>query len=139
MKQPHPVLDLLEYWHPVMPQWMLTNVLDQCIYMKLQIALDKWEPNKDHIPIQTWIQPWVFIMGERMSTLYSMIRQKLGKTLVCWKPDDASARVIISSWVGLFDQGHMDVFVVKHILPKLITCLQSISFNLQDQTCGKQL
>ena len=136
MKQPHPVLDLLEYWHPVMPQWMVTNILDQCIYMKLQIALDKWEPNKDHIPIQTWIQPWVFIMGERMSTLYSMIRQKLGKTLVCWKPDDASARVIISSWVGLFDQGHMDVFVVKHILPKLIICLQSISFNLQDQTCG---
>lgn len=133
VRQPHLMLEILEYWQPVLPTWMMTKLLDQCIYAKVKAELNSWEPHNDPIPVQTWVQPWALVMEDKKYFFYSTIRDKLGKTFAFWEPYDPTGKVIIKSWIGLFDQHDLDDFVVRHVLPKLLVCLQSISFSVTDQ------
>ena len=133
VRQPHLMLEILEYWQPVLPPWMMTKLLDQCIYAKVKAELNLWEPHNDPIPVQTWVQPWALIMEDKRNIFYSTIRDKLGKTFAFWEPYDPTGKVIITSWIGLFDQHDMEDFVVRHVLPKLLVCLQSISFSVKNQ------
>lgn len=77
--------------------------------------------------------------GEKLEPLYAPIRHKLGNALLNWHPSDSSAKVILKPWQGVFREGHMEVFLRKHILPKLEMCLQEFPINPHQQTLGKSL
>ena len=83
------------------------------------------------------IESYVDLLGERLSPLYPTIRQKLANALTKWHPSDPSAKAILQPWVGVFNQSHMDVFVVKHIVPKLALCLQEFNINPNQQQLGE--
>ena len=46
--------------------------------------------------------------------------------------------MILQPWVGVFQKGHMDAFIVKNIVPKLAMCLQDqFVINPHQQHLGK--
>jgi len=53
----------LDAWKDLMPAWMLTHVLEQLIFPKLQAEVDAWNPLTDTVPIHAWIHPWLPLMG----------------------------------------------------------------------------
>jgi len=54
---------VLDAWKDLMPAWMLTHVLEQLVFPKLQAEVDAWNPLTDTVPIHAWIHPWLPLMG----------------------------------------------------------------------------
>ena len=63
-KQQPELTQLLELWRPLLPRWILENVIDQLLMPRLQTEVDAWNPLTDAVPIHSWIHPWMPIMGE---------------------------------------------------------------------------
>lgn len=59
-----PMVQLLESWCPVLPGWILENILDQLILPKLQAEQEAWDPTTDIMPVHKWIHPWLPLMSE---------------------------------------------------------------------------
>jgi tuftelin-interacting protein 11 len=76
------------------------------------------------------------VSGDSLEPLYAPIRHKLANALVNWHPSDPSAKLILMPWRTVFKPGHMDVFVIKNILPKLVLCLQTFVINPNQQQLG---
>jgi tuftelin-interacting protein 11 len=58
------MVDLLGDWRPLLPEWIMQNVVDQLIVPKLQTELDQWNPTTDVVPIHKWIHPWLPLLGD---------------------------------------------------------------------------
>lgn len=114
-------VNLLVEWSPLVPGWILENVLEQIVLPKLIAEVEQWNPLTDRVPIHTWIHPWLPLMKERLdSTLFPTIRFKLANALMSWHPSDESARAILRPWrPPVWSQPQWDAFMVRSILPKL--------------------
>ncbi|CAM1297421.1 TFIP11 (predicted) [Pycnogonum litorale] len=128
-----PLIEFLENWMPIIPQWITENILEQLALPRLQNEVDVWNPLTDTMPIHSWLHPWLPLMGEKLEPLYLPIRQKFGSALTCWHPSDGSAKLILQPWVQVFSKGTMQAFVVRHILPKLVTVVQEFVINPHQQ------
>ncbi|KAG1687952.1 Tuftelin-interacting protein 11 [Nymphon striatum] len=128
-----PLIEFLETWMPIIPQWVMANILDQLVLPRLQNEVENWNPLTDTMPIHSWLHPWLPLMGERLGPLYAPIRHKLGNALVGWHPNDKSAKLILQPWVQVFSKGTLAAFVVKNILPKLIIVMQEFVINPHQQ------
>ncbi|XP_055593216.1 septin-interacting protein 1 isoform X2 [Uranotaenia lowii] len=125
-----PMIALLDAWAPLLPAWILDNVLEQIILSKLNTAVIEWDPLTDTIPIHIWIQPWAGILGNKMEdNIYPTIREKLSKALKAWNPEDRSARAMITPWKGVMAEEHLQVFLTKNIIPKLELRLTELVIN----------
>ncbi|XP_022103603.1 tuftelin-interacting protein 11-like isoform X2 [Acanthaster planci] len=133
MRECDPIIELLENWLPLLPQWLLNNILDQLIYPRLQETVDEWNPVADVVPIHAWLHPWLPLMGDKLEPLYIPIRQKLAKALTNWHPSDTSAKTILMPWRRVFSRGTLEAFLVRNIVPKLAVCLQEFVINPYDQ------
>lgn len=70
------------------------------------------------------------------NTVYQKIRDKLGNALMAWMPQDRSARAMIEPWDCVFPDGDMQVFLMKHIVPKLQLTLTEMVINPLQQDLG---
>lgn len=59
------MIELLETWLPLLPGWILENLLDQLILPRLQAEVEGWNPLTDTMPIHSWLHPWLPLMGEQ--------------------------------------------------------------------------
>nr|ABC69929.1 STIP [Pimephales promelas] len=128
-----PMVDCVECWAPVLPLWILDNVLDQLIFPRLQREVDNWNPLTDTVPIHSWIHPWLPLLQSRLEPLYPPIRSKLANALQRWHPSDGSARLILQPWRDVFTPGAWEAFMVKNIVPKLALCLGELVVNPHQQ------
>lgn len=128
-----PPIELLETWKPVLPPWMMENILDQLVLPRLLQEVENWNPLTDPVPLHSWLHPWLPLMGDKLEPCYPPIRHKLASALTNWHPSDSSAKVILQPWIKVFKQGHTEAFLVKHILPKLGMCMQEFVINPQQQ------
>ncbi|KAG8199464.1 hypothetical protein JTE90_000329 [Oedothorax gibbosus] len=127
------LVELLEAWTPLLPPWVMDNILEQLVLPKLQKEVEAWNPLTDTLPVHSWLHPWLPLMGNRLESLYPPIRQKLSAALVNWHPNDCSAKLILEPWKPVFSQGVMDAFVINNILPKLGLILQTYVINPHQQ------
>ncbi|CAD1471179.1 unnamed protein product [Heterotrigona itama] len=133
-RQPEPLIELLEHWMPLLPKWILENILDMLILPKLTLEVEEWNPLTDTVPIHTWIHPWIPLLRVRLDTLiYPIIRRKLGSALGGWHPSDRSARLMLQPWSTVFAKGDMEAFLVKNIIPKLQIALSEFVINPHQQ------
>lgn len=58
-RQPEPLIELIEHWIPLLPNWILENILDMLVLPKLTLEVEEWNPLTDTVPIHTWIHPWL--------------------------------------------------------------------------------
>ncbi|XP_029660083.1 tuftelin-interacting protein 11 isoform X2 [Formica exsecta] len=123
-RQPDPLIELIEHWMPLLPNWILENILDVLVLPKLTLEVEEWNPLTDTVPIHTWIHPWLPLLRNRLdNSIYPIIRRKLGSALGSWHPSDRSARLMLQPWAEVFTKGDMEAFLVKNIVPKLRTAL----------------
>lgn len=133
-RNPNPMVEFLEVWVPILPQWILDNILQQTILPKLQLEVENWNPLTDTIPIHVWIHPWIIFLEKHLSTtVFPIIRHKLSVALVNWHPSDTSARLMLEPWSKAFSKGEMDAFLVNNIVPKLNVALQEFIINPHQQ------
>ena len=59
-----PLIELLEAWLPILPQWIAANIQDQLVMPRLQREVDEWNPLTHTMPIHAWIHPWLPSMGK---------------------------------------------------------------------------
>ena len=127
------LITLLETWSPALPHWVLENILDQLVLPRLLQEVESWNPLTDTTPIHCWLHPWLTLMGDKLEPLYAPIRHKIASALSSWHPSDASAKIILEPWHGVFRPGHMAAFLVKNILPKLELEIQGMTINPSQQ------
>ncbi|XP_011860143.1 PREDICTED: tuftelin-interacting protein 11-like [Vollenhovia emeryi] len=133
-RQPEPLIELVEHWMPLLPNWILENILDLLVLPKLTLEVEEWNPLTDTVPIHTWIHPWLPLLRNRLDTLiYPIIRRKLGSALGGWHPSDRSARLMLQPWAEVFSKGDMESFLVKNIIPKLQVALSELVINPHQQ------
>ena len=63
VRRPDMVLELLEAWQPLLPDWILMNILEQVVLPRLTAEVDAWNPLTDTVPIHAWIHPWLPLMS----------------------------------------------------------------------------
>lgn len=80
-----------------------------------------------------------FSVGNRLETVYPIIRHKLTNALVNWHPSDRSARLMLLPWHKVFSKADMDAFLIKNILPKLQLAMQEFIINPHQQHLGMYL
>lgn len=57
------MIQVLDEWMPILPQWIVNNILDQLVIPKLVQEVRIWDPVTDTVPIHTWVHPWIPLMG----------------------------------------------------------------------------
>lgn len=130
----HTMAAFLDAWASLLPSHILDNILEQLILPRITLFVEQWDPLTDTIPIHVWILPWKDLLGDKMQqTVYPTIREKLGTALVAWMPSDRSARAMIAPWQNIFDDGDLQSFLVKHIIPKLQISLTELIINPMQQ------
>ncbi|GAB6023942.1 Tuftelin-interacting protein 11 [Chamberlinius hualienensis] len=125
----NPLIDLIINWMPLLPAWILNNILELVVLPRLQQEVDNWNPLTDHVPIDAWIHPWLSVMSNQLEILYPTIRHKLANGLTSWHPSDGSAKRILVPWKGIFPPGTLEAFLIKNVLPKLAFLLQQFVIN----------
>lgn len=138
----HPMAAFLDAWASLLPSHILDNILEQLILPRITACVEQWDPLTDTIPIHVWILPWSELLGTKMqTTVYPTIREKLGTALGAWMPSDRSARAMITPWQNVFDDGDLQSFLVKHIIPKLQISLTELVINplQQELECFNQV
>lgn len=64
------------------------------------------------------------------------MRQKLSTALNAWHPSDNSAKLMLQPWINVFQQGYMEAFLIKNIVPKLQAALHVFVINPHHQQLG---
>jgi len=125
-----PVLGIISTWGPVLPPYILDNIIDHLLMPKLVRAVDEWNPRTDTVPIHAWLHPFLPILGiPKMEPLFHPIRAKLVSALRDWHPSDPSAHAILAPWVQVFDKASMQALLVRAVLPKLMVSLREFVIN----------
>lgn len=62
-KKAGPMVDLLDVWDPLLPKWIMDNIVDQLILPRIQKEVEAWNPLTDLVPIHAWIHPWLPRLG----------------------------------------------------------------------------
>ena len=127
------LIKLIEMWLPILPSWIINNILYTLLLPRLRSEVESWNPTSDTVPIHSWLQPWLPVMGESLSGIFPTIRQKLGNALTEWHPSDPSAKLIIQPWIGVWSIASMDTFILKCIVPKLNQALSELVINPNHQ------
>jgi len=134
MKQCDEVINFLESWRKLLPDWLFDNIIEQIVLPLLQKEVEEWNPLTDTVPIHSWLHPWLPLLVDRsLEHLYDPIRHKLSNALTNWHPSDGSAKLILEPWKGVFSAGAMEAFLNINIVPKLVIALQSLIINPHQQ------
>ncbi len=119
------IIDFVDTWSPLLPQWIYDNMLQQLILPKLNKEVDEWNPLTDTMPIHRWMHPWLPYLKDHLEPLHAQIRQKIANALINWHPSDKSAKALIQPWQTVFPKVNWDTFMNNNILPKLKLCLNN--------------
>lgn len=68
------------------------------------------------MPVHIWIHPWLPILGEKLSCLWTPIRFKLSSCLDQWDPRDRSAMDVLKPWQHVFKAADWDPLIEKVLL-----------------------
>ncbi|CAH1104934.1 unnamed protein product [Psylliodes chrysocephalus] len=129
-----PLITAIETWKPLLPDWIVENIISQLLMPKIIKEVNDWNPLTDTTPIHVWIHPWIPLLDEKLqATVYPVIQEKLGNALTNWHPSDRSAKLMLQPWQRALSQGAFVAFLLKHIVPKLQICMQSLAINPHQQ------
>ena len=95
--KPNPLIALIEAWRPLLPLFILHNIISQQIVQRLTTAIAAWNPRPSHKkrahhthPPHTWLFPWLPYLPEQHTSpksptgLLATIIQKFKLILQTW-------------------------------------------------------
>ena len=138
-----PLIDLIKVWEPVLPSFILANVIDQLVVRRLTDAIAAWKPRNHHKHSrhpqpQAWLFPWLEYLDEQHTNpksstgLLSDVKRKLKTVLSSW---DLNVGVPpgLDSWRQVF-QSDLSSMLVRHLLPRLASYLsENLAIDPSDQ------
>lgn len=105
---PTPAVALFTSWSPILPSFILDNVLDQLILPKLSKAIADWSPSsirKGGAALHTIVFPWLEHAGDRMEGIMDEAKRKVRSWLKAWKAIDGVPKGI-DAWKEVSRQSH---------------------------------
>tara|TARA_R110002003_G_scaffold878_14_gene21789 strand:+ start:13489 stop:15054 length:1566 start_codon:yes stop_codon:yes gene_type:complete len=127
VKDPHPMVHLLETWTPVLPPFVAKRVLDQ-VTRKLSTSVHEWNPRKFKKSPHTWIVEWLPYLkpadlDPKGSGLVSEIKRKLRHAL---QSIDLSRGPLagMESWRKVFGKAEFDHLLTAHLVPRFAAYLR---------------
>ena len=125
-REPEPLLKVLAVWQPVLPSWMLRNIIDQLVMPRLRAEVEAWDPRTDPVPLHQWLQPLATVAPAALQELYPTVRFKLAACLQAWQPDDPSALAMLLPWRTVWSDRDMRLLLARCIEPKLGSVLRNM-------------
>jgi tuftelin-interacting protein 11 len=121
VKNPHPMVHLLDVWKPVLPPFIARRVLDQ-VTRKLSTSIHAWNPRKFKKSPHTWIVEWLpFLKPDDLdpkgSGLVAEIKRKIRHAL---QSIDLSKGPLpgMEQWRKVFGKGEFDHLLTAHLVPR---------------------
>jgi tuftelin-interacting protein 11 len=127
VKEPHPMVHLLETWTPVLPPFVAKRVLEQ-VTRKLSTSVQEWNPRKFKRSPHTWIVEWMPYLGPaeldpKGTGLVAEVKRKLRHAL---QSIDLSRGPLagMESWRKVFGKAEFDHLLTTHLVPRLAAYLR---------------
>ena len=140
---PDPLIALITAWRPLLPAFVLSNLINQLLIPRLTSAITDWKPRKSKKSHQTppphiWLFPWLQHLPAHhtdftaSSGLLVDIKRKFRSLLTT---HDLSTGIpsYLTPWQPVLRSNLSDL-LVRHLLPRLATHLQThFTVDPQDQ------
>ncbi|KAH4351104.1 hypothetical protein HBH98_041530 [Parastagonospora nodorum] len=127
VKEPHPMVHLLETWTPVLPPFVAKRVLEQ-VTRKLSTSVHDWNPRKFKRSPHTWLVEWLPYLrpsdlDPKGTGLVSEVKRKLRHAL---QSIDLSRGPLagMESWKKVFGKAEFDHLLTAHLVPRLAAYLR---------------
>ncbi|WVQ75429.1 hypothetical protein IAR50_005054 [Cryptococcus sp. DSM 104548] len=126
--RPDKAVHLLESWQPILPQFILDNVLDQLVLPKVKIAVEQWDArrSKSAGSLSTIVFPWLPLLGsERVKDIVDLAKRRIRSVLRSWVVKDGVPDELIQ-WkrAKMYPTSEWDKLILQFVLPKLGACLR---------------
>ncbi|KAJ9106349.1 hypothetical protein QFC21_001495 [Naganishia friedmannii] len=122
---PQPAVSLIESWGPVLPRFVLDNVIEQLVVPKVykQVRDWSWSPRRAKAghPVQSLasiVFPWLATLKTRADHILDEAKIRIGEVMKRWSFKDAIPEEL-KLWKDVFSRGKWDTLVLLNILPKL--------------------
>jgi tuftelin-interacting protein 11 len=127
VKEPRPMVHLIEVWRPVLPPFVANRVLEQ-ITRKLSTSVHEWNPRKFKRSPHTWIVEWLPYLkpsdlDPKGSGLVAEIKRKLRHAL---QSIDITRGPLsgMEQWRKVFGKAEMDRMLTNHLVPRFASHLR---------------
>lgn len=137
VKEPHPMVHLVETWTPVVPPFVAKRVLEQ-VTRKLSTSVHEWNPRKFKRSPHTWIVEWLPYLrpsdlDAKGTGLVAEVKRKLRHAL---QSIDLSRGPLagMESWRKVFGRAEFDHLLTTHLVPRLAAYLRdNLEINPAEQ------
>ena len=142
------LINLIQTWRPVLPPFVLSNLLNGLVARRLTDALQAWRPysakkrsRRNHEPPHIWLFPWLQYLDDyhtdpRSRTgILADVKRKLKTTVSTW---DLTAGIPpgLESWQSVL-QNELPPILLRHLLPRLAAHLsENLIIDPSDQDLG---
>lgn len=146
--EPATLINLIQTWRPVLPPFVLSNILDGLVARRLTDALEAWRPSsakkrsrRNHEPPHIWLFPWLQYLDDyhtdpkSRNGIFADVKRKLKTVLSTW---DLTAGILpgLESWQSVL-QNELPPLLLRHLLPRLATHLsENLVIDPADQDLG---
>ncbi|KAJ4330737.1 hypothetical protein N0V95_010006 [Ascochyta clinopodiicola] len=127
VKDPRPMVHLIEVWRPVLPPFVAKRVLEQ-ITRKLSTSVHEWNPRKFKRSPHTWVVEWLPYLrpadlDPKGSGLVAEIKRKLRLAL---QSIDLSRGPLsgMEQWRKVFGKAEIDRMLTNHLVPRFAAHLR---------------
>ena len=127
VKEPRPMVHLIEAWRPVLPPFIAKRVLEQ-ITRKLSTSVHEWNPRKFRRSPHTWIVEWLPYLkpsdiDPKGSGLVADIKRKLRHAL---QSIDITRGPLsgMEQWRKVFGKAEVDRMLTNHLVPRFASHLR---------------
>lgn len=145
---PATLINLIQTWRPVLPLFVLSNILDGLVARRLTDALEAWRPHsakkrsrRNHEPPHIWLFPWLQYLDsyhtdpKSRTGILADVKRKLKTVLSTW---DLTAGIPpgLESWQSVL-QNELPPLLLRHLLPRLAAHLsENLVIDPTDQDLG---
>ncbi|KAG9022220.1 hypothetical protein FS837_006526 [Tulasnella sp. UAMH 9824] len=113
-----PLIQLLEAWSDLLPQFIRDNVMDQLVLPKVQKAIAEWNPKRNEGTLHGLVFPWLPHVGLRLEALVGDARRKVKNLFRSWTADQGLPEHLMV-WQKVFEKKEWEDALLKYVVPKL--------------------
>lgn len=145
--EPTSLLTLIQTWRPVLPHFILSNVIDQLVVRRLSDTLVAWKPRSNHKRNRhnqaphIWLFPWLQYLDDYHTDpqsptgLLADVKRQFKTVLSTW---DLKTGVLpgLDSWRSVL-HSELSSLLLRHVLPRLALHLsENLVIDPSDQDLG---
>lgn len=125
---PGPLLATIEAWQPILPAFLMANVVDRLVVDRLKAALAAWKPRRGQPP-EHWLLPWLPLLDQQHldpqnpDGLLGAVKRRLKTHLASWNLDHGVFPGL-SHWQEVLPHLCPEL-LVRHVLPRLAQYLDA--------------